>query len=125
MRLLFLVLISSFLLEFCAKTESSVNPLPRSFCVRSLADFVGDLPEELLLCPVRDMRHYVSRTASVSSRPRSLFVSPRAPSRPLSKNVLSFFLLDVITRASSSSSSFWGLFRLFFFALFFFVFSCS
>ena len=48
----------SHLPEFHAKTESKVNPLPRSFCVRSLADFVGDLPEELLLCPVRALRHY-------------------------------------------------------------------
>ena len=43
----------SYLLEFRAKTEPSVNPLPRSLCVRSLTDFVDDLPEELLLCPVR------------------------------------------------------------------------
>ena len=95
----------SYLLEFLVKTESSVNPLPRSFCVRSLADFVGDLPEELLLCPVRALRHYLSRTVSLFLRPRSLFVSPPSPSRPLSKNALSFFLRDVISRASSSSSS--------------------
>ena len=95
----------SYLPEFHAKTESSVNPLPRSFCVQSLADFVRDLLEELLLCPVRPLHHYVSRTASVSPRPRSLFVSPWAPSRPLHKNALSFFLRDVISRASSSSSS--------------------
>ena len=44
-------------LEFRAKTESSINPLPRSLCVRSLADFVGDLQEELLLCPVCALRH--------------------------------------------------------------------
>ena len=87
--------------ELRAKTESSVNPLPQSFCVRSLVDFVGDLPEELLLCPVRALRLYLSRTASISPRPRSLFVSPRA----LSKNALNFFLRDLITRASSSSSS--------------------
>ena len=93
----------SYLPEFRAKTESSVNPLPRSFCVRSLADFVGDLPEELLLCPVRALRHYISRT-TFSPRPRSLLVSPRSPSRPLSKNALSFFLHDVISCASSSSS---------------------
>ena len=48
----------SHLPEFRAKTESKVNPLPRSFCVRSLADFVGNLPEELLLCPVRALWHY-------------------------------------------------------------------
>ena len=95
----------SYLPEFCAKTESSVNPLPRSFCVRSLADFVGDLPEELLLCPVRALCLCISHTASVSPRSHSLFVSPRAPSRPLSKNALSFFLWGLITSASSSSSS--------------------
>ena len=95
----------SYLPEFRAKTESSVNPLPCAFCVQSLADFVGDLPEELFLCPVSALRHYLSRTASLSPRPRSLFVSPRSPSRSLSKNALSFFLRDVIFRASSSSSS--------------------
>ena len=79
----------SYLPEFCAKTESAVNPLPRSFCVRSLKDFVGDL----------------ARTASLSPHPRTLFVSPCSPSRSLSKNALSFFLSDVISRAYSSSSS--------------------
>ena len=95
----------SYLPEFRVKTESSVNPLPRSFCVRSLEDFVGDLPDELLLCPVRALRVYLLRVSSVSPRPRSLFVSPRSPTRSLSKNSLSFFLQDVISRAYSSSSS--------------------
>ena len=35
----------------------------------------------------------------------ALSVSPRSPSRTLFKNALSFFLRDLITRASSSSSS--------------------
>ena len=95
----------SYLSEFHAKTESSVTPLPLSFCVRSLVDFVGDLPEELLLCPVRALCLYLTRTASLSPRPRSLFVSPRFPSRALSKNALSFVLRDLISCASSSSSS--------------------
>ena len=85
----------SYLLEFRAKTESAVNPLPRSFCVRSLKDFVGDLPDELLLCPVRALRSYLARTSSLSPRPRTLFVSPRS----FSKNALRFFLRDVISRA--------------------------
>ena len=63
----------SYLPEFRAKTESAVRPLPRSFPVRSLRDFVGSLPDELLLCPVRALRLYLSRTASLPSRPRSLF----------------------------------------------------
>ena len=95
----------SYLSEFCAKTESSANPLPRCFSVLSLSAFVGDLPDELLLCPVRALRVYLSRVSSVSPRPRTLFVSPRSRSRSLFKNALSFFLWDIISRAYSSSSS--------------------
>ena len=95
----------SYLPEFRAKTESAVNPLPRSFCVQSLDDFVGDLPDELLLCPVHALCSYLSRTSSLVSRPQTLFVSPRSPSHSLSKNALSFFLWDVISHAYSSSSS--------------------
>ena len=91
--------------NFVRRLSLQVNPLPRSFCMCSLADFVGDLPEELLLCPVCALRLYLSRTASISPHPRSLFVSPRSSSRALSKNVLSFFLRDLSTRASFSSSA--------------------
>ena len=48
---------------------------------------------------------FISAASLLSPRPRSLFVSPRSPSRPLSKNALSFFLRDLISRAYSSSSS--------------------
>ena len=95
----------SYLPEFRAKTESSANPLPHSFCVRSLSDFVGDLPDELLPCAVRALRLYLSRVSSVSPRPHTLFVSPRSPSRSLSKNVISFFLRASSSPSSSSSSS--------------------
>ena len=71
----------SYLPEFRAKMESTSNPLPCSFVVRSLRDFVGSLTDELILCPVRALRLYVSRTASISPRPRTLFVSPRTPTR--------------------------------------------
>ena len=63
----------SYLPEFVVKTESERNPLPQFFVVRSLEDFVGDLPEDRLLCPVRALRVYLKLTASVSSHPRSLF----------------------------------------------------
>ena len=92
----------SYLPEFRAKTESAPNPLPRSFAVRSLRDFVGSLPDELLLCPVMAVRIYVSRTSTISPRPRSLFVSPRTPTRPLSKNALSYFLRSVILQSLPS-----------------------
>ena len=94
----------SYLPEFCAKLESSRNPLPRSFRVRSLRDFVGSLPDELSLCPVHALQIYLHRTFLLSPRPRSLFVSPRAPSRSLSKNALSFFLRSVISLSFPPSS---------------------
>ena len=95
----------SYLPEFRAKLESSSNPLPRSFRVRSLRDFVGSLPGELSLCPVRALQIYLCRTYSLSPRPRSLFVSPRSPTRALSKNALSFFLRSVICLSFPSSST--------------------
>ena len=93
----------SYLPEFRAKTETSVRPLPRSFPVQSLLDFVGSLPDKLLLCPVRALRLYLSHTASLPSRPRFLFVSPLSPSHSLSKNVCSFFIHEVIAEVYSSA----------------------
>ena len=95
----------SYLPEFRAKSESASNHFPRSFSVRSLRDFVGNLPDELLLCPVRALRVYLHCTSSVSPRPRSLFVSPGAPTRPLSENALSFFIRSVILQSLPSPSS--------------------
>ena len=99
----------SYLPEFRAKSESASNPLLRPFAVLSLRDFVGNLRDELLLCPVCAWRIYLRRTSSLSPHPRSLFVSPRAPTRPLSKNALSFFIRSVILQSlpspPSSSSS--------------------
>ena len=64
----------SCLPEFRAKSESASNPLRRSFSVRCLWDFVGNLPDELLLCPVQALRIYLQRTSSISPRPQSLCV---------------------------------------------------
>ena len=71
----------SYLPEFWAKSESESHPLLRSFRVPSLTDFVGSLPDELLLCPVRALQIFLRRTSPLSPRP--LFVSPSCPSRPL------------------------------------------
>ena len=94
----------SYVPEFVAKTESEANPLPRSFVVKSLKEFVGDLPEELLLCPVRALRTYLARTKGLKPHPRTLFVSPRATFKSISKNAVSFFLREVISQAYSSRS---------------------
>ena len=85
-----------------AKTESFSNPLPHSLLVRSVSDFAAGLEEDLLLCPVCALRIYLQRTDSFSSRPRRLFVSPCRPSHSLSKNVVSFFLREVIHEADAA-----------------------
>ena len=93
----------SFLPEFRAKTESEANPLPRFFRVKSLSDFVNNAPEEMLLCPVRALRLYLSRTSRLLPSPRTLFRSPRNPSRSISKNAISFFLRETIMKALQST----------------------
>ena len=62
---------------------------------------MGDLLDESLLCPVRTVRTYLALTSSIPPRSRSLFISPRGPSRALSKNTLYFFLRRVIIDADA------------------------
>ena len=85
-----------------AKSESLTRSIPRSFLVKSLSDFEAGLDDELLLCPVRALRLCQDRTASLALLRHHLFVSPRCPSRSLSRNALSFFLHDVISSAGAS-----------------------
>ena len=93
----------SYVSELLAKTESALPPLPRSFLVKSLTDFAAGLDEDLLLCPVRYLRVYLQRTSPGVNRPRRLFVSPRNPSRSISKKAISYFLRGVIAEADASS----------------------
>ena len=89
---------------FLAKTETASNPLPRSVIVKSLEDFVGDLPERVL-CPVRAVRHLRRATRSTEASPSRLFVSPSDPTRSMSKNAMSFFLRQLITESGAVSSA--------------------
>ena len=88
--------------QFVAKSESLTCSIPRSFLVKSLSDFAAGLDDDLLLCPVRALCIYLDRISSLSPRRHCLFVSPRCPTRPLSKNAVSFFLRDVISSAGAS-----------------------
>ena len=92
----------SYVPDFVAKSESLSRTIPRSFLVRSLSDFAAGLDDDLLLCPVRALRIYLARLSTLSPLRRRLFVSPSRPSRPLSKNAVSFFLRDVISSAGAS-----------------------
>ena len=91
----------SYVPEFVAKSESLSRSIPRSFLVRSLSDFAAGLDDDLLLCPVRALRIYLDCLSTLSPLRRRLFVSPHRPSRPLSKNAVSFFLRDVISSAGA------------------------
>ena len=95
-------LVLSYLPFFVAKTESPSNPLPRSFRLKALSDFADGLEEVSHLCPVRALRIYLRKTKGLARRSSALFVSPRVPSRDISKNALSFFLRDVITGAGAA-----------------------
>ena len=89
---------------FRAKTESVINPLPRSVIVPSLLDFAGDLPERLH-CPVRAVKYHRKAAGSTSFIPPRLFVSPKNPKRSMSKNAMSFYLRQLIIDSGAVSSA--------------------
>ena len=91
----------SYVPQFVAKSESLTPSIPRSFLVKSLSDFAAGLDDDLLLCPVQALCIYLDRTTPLTPLRHRLFVSPRRPSRALSKNAVSF-LRDVITAAGAS-----------------------
>ena len=93
----------SYLPELVVKTESERNPLPRSFLVHFLLEFVGDLPEERFLCPVHAVRKYLDLTKNLTPCPCALFVSPLRLLCAISKNALSFLIRTVIVKARASS----------------------
>ena len=92
----------SYVPQFVAKSESLTRTIPRSFLVQSLSDFAAGIDEDLLLCPVRALRIYLDKTRPLSPIRHRLFVSPRRPSRAMSKNAVSFFLCEVIHAAGAS-----------------------
>ena len=91
-------------LFFRAKTESVINPLPRSVVVPSLSDFAGDLPERLH-CPVRAVKYLRKAARSALFIPPRLFVSPKNPKRSMSKNAMSFYLRQLIIDSGAVSSA--------------------
>ena len=92
----------SYIPQFVAKSESLTRSIPRSFLVKSLADFAAGLDTDLLLCPVRALRLYLLRARPLSPGRHRLFVSPRCPARALSKNAVLFFLREVISAAGEA-----------------------
>ena len=92
----------SYIPQFVAKSESLTRSIPRSFLVKSLADFAAGLDVDLLLCPVRALRLYLLLARSLSPCRHRLLVSPQCHSRAMSKNAVSFFLREVISAAGAA-----------------------
>ena len=92
----------SYIPQFVAKSESLTRSIPRSFLVKSSADFAAGLGIDLLLRPVRALRLYLLRARCLSPCRHRLFVSPRRHSRAMSKNAVSFFLREVISAAEAA-----------------------
>ena len=87
-------------------TSRSLSPSRSRSPVPSLApswrDFAAGLNTDLKLCPVRALRLYLLRARSLSPGRHRLSVSPRRPSRAMSKNAVSFFLGEVISAAEAA-----------------------
>ena len=94
-------LMVSYLPHFVAKTERADAPVTRNFRILSLQEFPEDLEEGSLLCPMRALTSYLRQNQLVVVRAHSLFLFPRSPSRPISRNVVSFFLREVISEAGA------------------------
>lgn len=86
-------------LGFLAKNEDPSRPWPREFEIKDLSQLVGPEEPERYLCPVRALKFYVQRTKKLRGPNDHLWCSVRDPSRPLSKNALSFFLRSLIKEA--------------------------
>ena len=91
--------IVSLTMGFRAKNDNKVKRLPRNFTVKSLTQLVGQ-EEERKLCPVRALRAYLERTKSLREKQvKNLFLAPKNPLRPASKNALAYFLKTTVLEA--------------------------
>ena len=86
---------------FMAKTERADRPVPRSFCIKALAESPNTPEVGNPLCPVRALRAYVRHVLTLNPHPSSLFCAPNHPSRPLSKNGVSYWLRQTIKEAKA------------------------
>ena len=83
--------------EFLAQTEFPDRPVAREFRIESLASLTDDRYKRLL-CPVRAVKYYLKLTKMVG-RAKTLFVSPRDFTRPLTRSGVAYFLRETIQNA--------------------------
>ncbi|XP_064103807.1 uncharacterized protein LOC135213673 [Macrobrachium nipponense] len=84
--------VCSFVNEFLAKNESPSNPWPKSFVLKGLSNIVGPMEEEeYLLCPVRALKCYLSRTQSVRGNSDRLWCSVKNSAKPSPRTLFRSF----------------------------------
>lgn len=88
----------SFTQGFLAKNEDPSKPWSHTFTIKNLMDILDSEEEERVLCPVKALRYYLNREPS-----SNLWCLVKNLSLPLSKNVLSFFLRDLMSVAHLDS----------------------
>ena len=71
--------------------------------MRSLDDFVGGDRDELLLCPIRTLRKYLSQIEQYCPSIEGLFISMGRHKKKVSCNTISFWLQSVISLAYASA----------------------
>ena len=87
--------------SFLAKTESITNPLKRLVEVKALPS-ISRSEGSKSLCPVRTLSHYLNRIREMGIKPKSLFVSPKVNSKPITKNAVSYFIRSIILEAKAT-----------------------
>ena len=90
-------IILSFAPDFIARNKTHKHFVNRTFIIKPLSHFT-DKEEDLLLCPVRAIKHYL-RLSKANPRSKRLFVSPRDCNKALSPNGISYFLRTTIKSA--------------------------
>ena len=95
-----------FLHDYVAKTQNPSIPDScfEEFLVPSLDYFVGDDKAELLMCPIRALRRYLSRKEQYRPGIEGLFISTRRRKKRVPHNTISFWLCSVISMAHASAS---------------------
>ena len=87
------------ILGFRANYVNKCKGLPRSLVIQDLTSLVGR-EEEAKLFPVRVLKAYLDRMKDFRGlENRRLFVSPRDPRKPFSKDAISYFLRQLIKEA--------------------------
>ena len=88
-----------FIPEFRAKNQDSLDPNP-TIVIKSLTRFMGQDKESYSLCPVRVLKHYLTRSAYKRKNQRRLFLPlSETSNRDVTKTALSKWIRELIIEA--------------------------